>query len=305
MDKFLVLGEALTDCVIRGGVTTETPGGSPMNVAIGLGRLENDVTMATRFGGDERGTALRDHLAASSVATIAQAGDAERTSSAQATIAEDGSADYVFDLRWDLTTEMIPAHGFTHVHAGSIGATLEPGGSAVEETLRRASESGATVSYDPNARPIIMGDPGDVLPRIEALIGLSTIVKASDEDCEWLYPGVPFAEVAGRWRDLGAALVIITQGPDGVEAWFGDAHVVLPIVTTTVVDTIGAGDSFMAGLLHALASQGRLGTGEGRALEGLTKATLIDALQFALGCAAITVSRVGANPPRITELSGS
>jgi fructokinase len=90
-----------------------------------------------------------------------------------------------------------------------------------------------------------------------------------------------------------------------VEAWFGDTHVVLPIVTTTVADTIGAGDSFMAGLLHALSAQGRLGRGEGGALEGLSQATLIDALQFALGCAAITVSRVGANPPRIAELSGT
>lgn len=298
-----MLGEALTDCVIRNGVTTEAPGGSPMNVAIGLGRLDNDVTMATRFGPDERGEALREHLEASSVKTIDQAGAADRTSSAQATIAEDGSADYVFDLRWDLTGDMIPDETFTHVHAGSIGATLEPGGTAVEETLRRAVESGATVSYDPNARPIIMGDPAGVLPRMETVVGLSTIVKASDEDCEWLYPGDSFSDVASRWRGLGAGLVIITQGPDGVETWLGDTHVALPIVATTVADTIGAGDSFMAGLLHALSSQGQLGPQSKGALAHMSKADLTTALEFALGCAAITVSRVGANPPRSAELA--
>ena len=304
MDRFLVLGEALTDCVITQGVTTEAPGGSPMNVAIGLGRLDNDVIMATRFGPDPRGDALRDHLAASSVETIPEAGRAERTSSAQATIASDGSADYVFDLRWDLSDDMIPERGFTHVHAGSIGATLEPGGTVVEQTLRRAASAGATVSYDPNARPIIMGEPAEVLPRMETLIGLSTIVKASDEDCEWLYPGSSFSAVADRWRGLGATLVIITQGPEGVEAWLGDIHVALPIVATTVADTIGAGDSFMAGLLHALAAQGQLGPQDGAPLETLTEADVRAALDFALHCAAITVSRVGANPPRKAELRG-
>jgi fructokinase len=303
VDKFLALGEALTDGVIRDGVATETPGGSPLNVAIGLGRLNHDVTLATRFGSDVRGEAIRSHLENSSVALISEGDQALRTSSAEATISPDGSAQYRFDLNWDLSTQMVPVGDFTHVHTGSIGATLEPGGRAVQESITRARAQGSSVSYDPNARPIIMGEASGVLPRVETLISLSDVVKASDEDCEWLYPGKPLQEVASDWQVLGPTLVVITQGAKGVEAWCGGLHVSLPTKAVEIVDTIGAGDSFMSGLLSALSDRARLGPRAAELLGEMIEQDLLDVLGFALRCAAITVARAGANPPRLAEVT--
>jgi len=125
-----------------------------MNVAVGLGRLERDVTLATRYGHDHRGDAIASHTLASGVSLIDGAHNAPRTSSAKATLGlADGSAEYDFDLVWDLGAQMVPRGGFFHVHAGSIGATVEPGASAVEAVLRREKALGASVSYDPNVRP--------------------------------------------------------------------------------------------------------------------------------------------------------
>jgi len=303
MEKFLVLGEALTDCVITGEAVTETPGGSPMNVAIGLARLDHEVTMATRYGSDSRGVAIANHLSQSGVALIAEGNQAARTSSAQATIAADGSADYVFDLNWDLTTAMVPSGEVTHVHTGSIGATLQPGAVSVEEVLRREKEAGASVSYDPNARPIIMGKPEDVLPLVERLVGLSDVVKASDEDIAWLYPDTPREQVVSQWRKRGVSLVVVTLGEEGVEAWSASDHVTLPAQVTTVSDTIGAGDSFMSGLLSALSQRSLLGKRSADALRGISRENLAEVLRFALTCAGITVSRTGANPPRSAEVA--
>jgi fructokinase len=158
------------------------------------------------------------------------------------------------------------------------------------------------------------------LGRIEELIARSDIVKASDDDIVWLYPGVTRDEVIVHWQSLGPSLVIITQGGDGVTAATGRHRIVLAAAPTTIVDTIGAGDSFMAGLLSALAERHALGSGAGSgagngagngngngngagtALAQMSKKDLSEVIGFALECAAITVSRAGANPPTRIEL---
>jgi fructokinase len=302
VEKFLVLGEALTDCVVRGGTVSETAGGSPMNVAVGLGRLKRDVTLATRFGPDLRGDAMASHTRESGVCLIDQAHNALRTSSAEATLAADGAAEYDFDLVWDLQEQMVPPGGFFHVHTGSIGATLEPGASAVEAVVRREKARGASVSYDPNVRPTVMGRPSDVLEKIDTLVGLSDIVKASDEDVCWLYPEKSLDEVMTRWHSLGASLVVITEGPHGVQARTRREAVVLPTPATSIADTIGAGDSFMSGVLVALAARSLLGPRASEALSAMTRHELTEVVTFALRCAAITVSRQGADPPRVEDL---
>ena len=300
-ESFLVVGEALTDCVIRGDAITETPGGSPLNVAIGMGRLGHDVVLAARVGPDSRGDAITEHLQQSEVVLIDDGRGLDRTSSASATIADDGSASYVFDLLWDVTPAMVPSQPFAHVHIGSIGATLEPGSTGVVQIVAEQRASGASISYDPNVRPSIMGEPEDVRGRIEQLIALSHIVKASDEDIEWLYPGRSEDEVLSSWRDAGAALVVMTKGAEGVIAHAGEHTVSRPTMATHVEDTIGAGDSFMAGLLVALQRRGFLGEGAAN-LSAIDAGDLESSVDFALQCAAITVSRVGANPPTQAEL---
>lgn len=301
--EFVVIGEALTDCVhpAGGGPVTEVPGGSPLNVAIGLGRLGRSVLLAARYGDDERGHHIERHVRGSSVDLIEEASGLARTSSATATLSESGAASYVFDLAWDLTDDMVPTGDYLHVHTGSIGATLQPGAHAVREVLRREKARGASISYDPNARPQIMGEADGVREWMESLIGLSDVVKASDEDCHWLYPGLDIARVAAHWSSLGAGLVVVTRGEHGVVAFGPDETITLPTHAAHVVDTIGAGDSFMAGLLDALATRGLLGAG----VSGLSRVgsvELADALRRALACAAITVSRAGANPPYSHEL---
>ena len=302
--RIVVLGEALTDCVKPYDSTevVEVPGGSPMNVAIGLGRLGQDVVLGARWGSDARGQAIADHVGSSQVAVIEAASGLEQTSTATAVIQEDGSAEYVFDLAWDLTPDMVPSGGYRHVHTGSIGATVEPGAGSVWAVADRERQSGASVSYDPNARPQIMGTPSDALPRVEAMLDISDVVKASDEDLEWFYPGVPLAEVVANWHARGVSLVVITQGKDGLLGFSHTSSVNLPTRATTVIDTIGAGDSVMAGLIFALAERSLLGRENSSQLAHLDEQTLTDILGFALDCAAVTVSRAGANPPRLTDL---
>lgn len=300
-ETFLVVGEALTDCVQRDGDWKETPGGSPLNVAIGLGRLGQGVVLATRVGPDSRGQEIIQHATDSSVRLIDMVSGLERTPSATATIAPDGSASYVFDLLWDMSAAMVPKQDFSHLHIGSIGATLEPGGTGVLEIVTQHRLAGASISYDPNARPSIMGEASGVRQRVEALIGLSDVVKASDEDIAWLYPDRAEDDVVQSWHDAGVALVVVTRGAEGVRAMAGPHRVSLPPRRGPVQDTIGAGDSFMSGLLVALQEKGFLGAG-GVNLKDISASELEDSLDFALSCAAVTVSRVGADPPTRAEL---
>ncbi len=300
-DTFLVVGEALTDCSKRADSITETPGGSPMNVAVGIGRLGRDILLAARVGDDSRGAAILDHARASNVALIDEVSGLSRTSCATATIAADGSASYDFDLLWDIRESMVPPVALGHVHTGSIGATLEPGSTGVLEILRTQREAGASISYDPNARPSIMGEAADVRPRMEEIIGLAHIVKASDEDIAWLYPDRDEEQVFQAWRELGPSLVVLTRGAEGVLALAGPHRVSLPTKAQHVEDTIGAGDSFMAGLLVALQRKGYLGAGV-QSLGTISHGELLECVDFALSCAAITVSRVGANPPTQAEV---
>jgi len=300
----LVVGESLIDLVKSpDGSTQEHVGGSPANVAVGLARLGQDVAFATRIGDDERGTRIARHCQREGISLTEGSVGRWPTSVATSTLDATGGAAYSFDLAWELP-ELASLEGFTHVHTGSIAATLEPGASAVLTTIQSARPS-ATISYDPNARPSLMGDPHEVRSKIEALIGLSDVVKASDEDIAWLYGGAPISDVLRLWGQLGPSLTVVTRGGKGAVAGLSTTgeltSVDAPVVR--VVDTVGAGDSFMAGLLSGLMDAGLLGGLQGR--ERLRTASLADvlpAVDRALACAAITVSRAGANPPRRAEL---
>jgi fructokinase len=300
----LVIGESLIDVVQHtDGSTQEHVGGSPANVAVGLARLGHEVRFATQVGDDERGTRIAGHLAKEGISLTEGSRGGQPTSVATSVLDATGAATYSFDLTWELST--LPAvEGMGHVHTGSIAATLEPGASAVLIAIQ-AARGGATISYDPNVRPALMADPHQVRAKIEALIGLSDVVKASDEDIAWLYDGSPIPDVLRLWGQLGPALTVVTRGRDGALVALslsGDLTSV-PAPRVEVTDTVGAGDSFMAGLLSGLLEDGFLGGIEAR--ERLRSASLADtrpAVDRALYCAAVTVSRAGANPPRRAEL---
>lgn len=306
-DTVVVIGEALMDCVVgpSGDPLHEVPGGSPMNVAIGLGRLGHSALLAARVGSDSRGRAISAHVKGSDVSLIAESAGLQYTSTATAHLAEDGSASYEFDLVWDLQPSMVPEAPYLHVHAGSIACTLQPGANAVLEIVKRSRAAGASISYDPNVRPHIMGSASDAVSQIEAMIALSDLVKASDEDAAWLYPELSLDEVAARWQGLGAALVVITRGAEGATVWSADRTLSFPTHAKTVVDTIGAGDTVMAGLIGALATRSLLGSAGAQSWTTLSENDLAEVVTFALRAAAITVSRAGADLPTLAELKGA
>lgn len=304
---FVVVGEALVDLVgQRGGRTwVAHPGGSPANVALGLARLGNPVTLVTRLGRDAFGEMVRAHLEDSGVQVDSGPDSEVATSLAIATLAA-GVATYDFRIEWDLG-ELAPLPVEARcLHTGSLATALTPGSAPVIDLIEREHDRGrATISYDPNVRPALLGAPAAALPDIERLVALSDVVKVSDEDLRWLYPGRPDEEVARSWLASGPALVVITRGGEGVYAVTRSLEVRRPAVPIDLVDTVGAGDSFSSGLLDGLRRADLLGGPRREALAQVDRATLLSIVDAAAMVAAITCSRPGANPPTREELDAA
>lgn len=299
----LAVGEALIDIVKpTDGEVIEHVGGSPANVAMGIAALGHSTSLATHIGRDERGQRIADHLSQRNVSLTPGSQNAQKTSTATATLDADGGATYDFDLAWHLAE--VDLSDINHVHTGSIAATLQPGGTAVFDLIC-AARPHATVSYDPNARPTIMGEAHEARSTIEENIGRCDVVKSSVEDLEWLYPGADPADVARLWSKLGPGLVILTDGGNGAIAQHGpDAKVsVIKAQKVTVVDTVGAGDSFMAGLISGLLDAGLLGSARARArLAESPEHVIVAAIERAIATSAYTVTQAGAAAPTRSDL---
>ncbi len=289
----VVVGEALIDIVVSSQGTVEHPGGSPANVAYGLGRLNVPTALLTSIGDDHHGAAIQRHVASAGVELLTAAGRSGRTATATATLASDGSAQYDFDIQWELPA-IAPVTVPKILHTGSIATFLEPGASAVRELLEQVPQR-CVVTYDPNVRPALLGSQTEAKTIFEDLIPLIEVVKLSDEDARWLYPGWSLEDTSQRILDLGAGLVVVTKGSDGSMLSTPDARLLVPSLKSTVVDTIGAGDSYMSALIYGLLLTGAVGLRR-EALESLGRR--------ATKAAAITVRRAGANPPTSDELLG-
>jgi fructokinase len=302
--RLLVIGEALVDIVTDAhGERSEHVGGSPANVAVGLARLDHVVDFACCLGRDERGERIAHHLTRHGVHVLPESFGEAPTSTAMAILDHTGAATYEFDLHWDLPPIRLP-EGTVHVHTGSIGTVLTPGAESVTTALRDVRAQG-TVSYDPNIRPGIMGDLATVRVRVEELVALSDVVKASEDDLALLYAGQSPQDVMAHWVGLGAALTVVTLGPDGVIFRVSGDDTVrsAPTRAEQVVDTVGAGDSFMAGLVSGLVVAGLLGGPDARAR--LRDATLEDvepAVSRGLSTSGVTVGKAGAYAPSLDEL---
>jgi fructokinase len=307
MLMFAVVGEALVDLVgQRGGRTFAAhPGGSPANVALGLARLGAPVTLTTRLGRDAFGHMITSHLEASGVVVDGGPDPRGNTSLAIATLAA-GVAAYDFRIEWDLA-DLSPLPIETRcLHTGSLATALPPGGAAVIDLVRRERERGrVTVSYDPNVRPALLGDAKQARPGIEGLIAVSDVVKVSDEDLDWLYPGEPVEAVAGRWLATGPVLVVVTRSGAGVYAVSRRIEVRRPAVPMDLVDTVGAGDSYTSGLLDGLRRGDLVGGQRRDALSTVDESTLVAILDRAALIAAITCSRSGADPPTRSEVDAA
>jgi fructokinase len=303
---FTVVGEALVDLVGQPPTFTAHAGGSPYNVAITLGRLGQAVSLVARSGRDTFGGLLEAKARDSGVSFDHWQIVDEPTTLAVAALQADGSAQYDFyldrtaALGWDDSlVELVPSGGVFHL--GSIASWRPPSAAVLQAWQRRLYDSGATlVSYDPNVRPALVTDPSALRASVEHCISAAHLVKASDEDIEFLYPGTDLASAAQRWCTLGATLVVVTRGGDGAVAFGVDGEVARqPGERITVADTVGAGDSFAGGLLAALVDNG---VSSPAALSAADVDVVRLALRQAVIVSAITCERSGANPPTRAEL---
>jgi fructokinase len=296
MTRGLVIGESLIDIVEHGGrVSAEHVGGSPLNVAVGLARLCRDVDFLTHIGDDPHGRRIVDYVNAAGVQLVSGSQSADRTATARLTVGEDGSADYVFDLDWQLSgTPMVTPPLF--VHTGSIAAVQEPGCLAVAALVDTYHVS-ATVTFDPNVRPSLIIDRDLARERIQHLVERSDIVKISEEDLRWIDPEHDPEWTARSWLASGPAIVAVTLGDRGSLAFCAAGQVRVAARPAQVVDTVGAGDAFMVGLLDALWEMDLLGADRRGALGQIEPDALATALESASLCSALTVARAGADLP--------
>ncbi len=301
--RALVVGEALIDVVVRpDGSRHEHPGGSPMNVAIGLGRLGRGVDLLTWIGRDAPGAMITDHLVASDVTLVPGSDEADRTSVALATISDDGSPAYQFDLAYQIPDQWAsPPAAPIVVHTGSIATVVEPGAHDIPHLIA-AHRASATITYDPNLRPSLMPPPEVSRPIVERLVALADVVKVSDEDLAWLTPDDPL-DVARAWLALGPVAVIVTLAGAGAVAVTEHGQIAVEAPSVEVVDTVGAGDSFMSGLIDGLWSANLLGADRRTDLSAAGTATWTTVLERCVRIAALTVSRPGADPPSAADLA--
>ncbi|CAM3911439.1 carbohydrate kinase family protein [Tsukamurella ocularis] len=303
-DRTLCLGEALVDVVLRDGAEpSEHVGGSLFNVACGLASLGDPTSILSWWGRDVRGHRIAETAARAGVEVVPGSDGAANTPLAYANVDAEGRATYEFDLTWEVpAVESLERYG--HLHTGSFAVTLAPGANGVADVVRRIRDH-ATVSYDPNIRPALMGTPAEVLPRVMELIAQADVVKASDEDIAWLHPDEPVEDVMRRWIAAGPAMVVLTRGPWGAYALLAGNRDMLHVdqLTVEVGDTVGAGDSFMAGLVSGLLDAGYLGSRyAARRLRAAQWSDVQPALHRAVITSALTVSRAGAYAPSMDEV---
>jgi fructokinase len=294
--RALVIGEALIDIVEREGqITGEHVGGSPLNVAVGLALLGRGVDFLTHIGDDARGRRIAEYVKKSGAQLVTGSVGATQTPTALATLDASGSANYVFDIDWQLagTPEVAPP---LMAHTGSIAAVLEPGCRATAALLD-AYHLSATITFDPNVRPALIEDQDLARGRIDRLVERCDVVKASEEDLRWIDPNRSPEQVAQTWLGLGPSIVAVTLGERGAFAMCAAGITRVRAKPVEVVDTVGAGDAFMTGLIDALWSLGLLGADRRTELRRIGIDALTGVLETAALSSALTVARAGADLP--------
>jgi len=301
----VVGGEALVDLVEEGGLLRPVPGGGPFNTAIALGRLGVPVAYLGTLSHDDYGSLLARLLLEAGVdMSLVHWSDAP-TPLAVVHRQDDGGNTYTFYLAGTSLTDLPPdavlalPDDVLAIHVGTLGLAVDPPAAAYEALLER--EAGRqTIVLDPNVRPSVFGDAASYRVRFERLAGLATVVKLSADDASWIYPSLEPTDILERVLALGPRLVAITMGTGGAVAASADGQARVPAVPVTVVDTVGAGDSFGAALLAALDDHDAL---ELEAARPLDDALLEEAVAYAVTASAITCTRTGAVPPSRMEIA--
>jgi fructokinase len=300
----VVCGEALIDRIHNGdGTQRAVPGGGPFNTARGLARLEVPTAFLGRLSDDAFGRHLASLLTSDGASLELTSVGHEPTTIAIADVDSEGFAEYQFLIEGtsapNLTPEMLPEHLAPEVkaiHVGTLGLVLEPMAYTLLELVRREG-AGRLVMLDPNIRLGIIPD-SEYRDRLQTAISHSTIVKASEGDLAWLFPGLDREHAADRLLSAGVCMVVVTLGAKGAFGANPDSRVTVPAPHVDVVDTIGAGDAFGSALLAWLHEHEAI-----RPDLCLEPEELKAALDFACRAGALTCSRAGADPPWRRELA--
>jgi len=291
-----VCGEVLVDLINGVGHI----GGGPENTAIALARLGHQVEFIDGISSDQWGIAAKDELNLDGVGTRFCKFSDKPTCQAIVTLDQNGSATYEFVIdgtaTFDFSADWLPdpyKHKPSLLHIGTLVTAIQPAASVLFDWALEVSEL-APIIFDPNVRPAVIPDRENYRAQVEKWVDISAVVKVSEDDLTWLYPGQDHVEIAKRWIANDVSVVVITHGADGLTGVTAQGVVKAPGVKVDVVDTIGAGDTVGAVIAEAVKNIG---------LVELHGAALMVTLEKAARAAAITCSRKGANPPTSRELN--
>ena len=290
-----VCGEVLIDILPNGPVV----GGGPANTAKALARLGHDVHFIDGISNDAYGQSARAELLRDGVNLDLAIASDKPTCTATVTLDSAGGASYEFLIDGTATFDFAPSwlpdpyrYQPQVLHIGTLVTMIEPGASALYDWAMQVAEL-APIVFDPNIRPSVQPDRDLYEAAVEKWAALSAVIKVSDDDLAWLFPGQAIEDVANRWINDGAFLVVVTQGANGLMGYTSDGRVEVPGVKVDVVDTVGAGDTVGAIVVEAMLTHGLVEL-RGELLRGV--------LARAAAAAAITCSRKGAQPPFKHEL---
>ncbi len=297
-----VCGEVLIDLIPDGsGERVPHVGGGPANTAKALARLGHDVYFIDGISSDKYGRMSRQELLNDEVKLDLALSSDKPTCLAIVSINENGGATYEFEIdgtaTFDFSDSWLPdpsRYKPNVLHIGTLVTVIQPGADVLYDWAMQVAEF-APIVFDPNVRSVVMNDRDKYLAAVERWVAISSVVKVSDDDLAWLYPGQQYADVARRWISDGAALVVVTRGADGLVGFTADGSVEVPGVKVAVADTVGAGDTVGAIIVEAMIEKGIL---------NLNGDTLRAVLNRAAVAAGITCSRKGAQPPYKHELKG-
>jgi fructokinase len=299
MGQVWVAGEVLIDLIPEGADRKPIVGGGPANTAKALAKLGVDTHFIDGISSDQYGQMAKNELKTSSVKLDYVKYSDKPTCLAIVSLSESGSATYEFVIEntatFDFTHDWLPNPKTDRpslLHIGTLATAIEPGASVLFEWAQSVAKF-APIVFDPNIRPAVISDREQYLAQVERWLAISSAVKVSEDDLKWLYPSLDVEQVVNNWLTKGPSLIVVTYGDKGLTGYRKGEVVSVEAVQVKVVDTVGAGDTVGAILVEAIVKDG---------LDSLTDVRLETMLKRAAQAAAITVSRVGANPPTFQEL---
>jgi len=298
-DQVWVVGEVLIDLIPNGSGHFAVVGGGPANTAKSLAKLGVKTYFIDGIANDEYGQMAKGELLSANVLLDYVQYSNKPTCTAKVTLSKSGSASYEFVIKdtatFDFSDQWLPDPQSLKpsiLHIGTLATVIEPGASVLFKWAQSVAQV-APIVFDPNIRPAVLGERDEYVKKVEKWVAISSVVKVSDEDLNWLYPGKVIDEIVKNWLEVGVELVVVTLGDKGINAYRENEQISVDAVKVVVADTVGAGDTAGAVLVEAIVNNG---------LDKLTGEVLERMLNRASKAAAITVSRTGANPPSKEEI---